>query len=390
MIIWMRWNRTRGCGRRFLIPRGSQWLAVCPPTLKTWRLDPGKAVEWSINRPGGGLLVARSAATAEGEIYTLVGRFPRFALRTQTDLSDVLLRLLAVAMTGGIVCYGLARYLTSPVGRLQKVTRQLAQGDLKTRAGLTLRKRGDEFADLAEDFDRMAERIESLITSQRVLLSDISHELRSPLARLGVALELARKRAPQEAQTSLDRIELEAARMNELIGQLLKLTELENRGQPDDLQLVSLTQLVEEVVADANYEAARQNRAVRMTDSTDCVVRGAPDLLRSAIENVVRNALRYTADDTEVEVAVRSRRGDGRPYAQVVVSDHGPGVPETELHEIFRPFLRVGDARDRQSGGSGLGLAIAERVVRIHGGAVRASNVSSGGLRVQLDLPGEA
>ena len=319
-----------------------------------------------------------------------MGRFPRFALRTQTDLSDVLLRLLAVAMTGGIVCYGLARYLTSPVGRLQKVTRQLAQGDLKTRAGLTLRKRGDEFADLAEDFDRMAERIESLITSQRVLLSDISHELRSPLARLGVALELARKRAPQEAQTSLDRIELEAARMNELIGQLLKLTELENRGQPDDLQLVSLTQLVEEVVADANYEAARQNRAVRMTDSTDCVVRGAPDLLRSAIENVVRNALRYTADDTEVEVAVRSRRGDGRPYAQVVVSDHGPGVPETELHEIFRPFLRVGDARDRQSGGSGLGLAIAERVVRIHGGAVRASNVSSGGLRVQLDLPGEA
>ena len=297
------------------------------------------------------------------------------------------LRLLVVVMTGGVVCYGLARYLTSPLGKLQKATQQLAKGDLTARVGSVLEKRGDEFGDLGRDFDLMAERIEWLVNSQRRLLSDISHELRSPLARLNVALELARKRTGSEAGASLDRIEREAERMNELISQLLGLARLDSGAESREEEDISLAALVQEVAADADFEASSQNRRVSVMESEDCVVTGSPELLRSAIENIVRNGLQYTARDSQVEIRLSCSQIHGRDYAVVVVVDEGPGVPEDALEELFRPFYRVEEARDRLSGGSGLGLAIAERIIRLHGGTVEASNASKKGLQVEISIP---
>ena len=215
--------------------------------------------------------------------------------RLAAQPAELALRLLVVVITGGVVCYGLARYLTSPVSKLQKATQQLAGGDLSARVGPALEKRGDEFADLGRDFDLMAERIEWLINSQHRLLSDISHELRSPLARLNVALELARQRAGSEAAPSLDRIEREAERMNELIGQLLGLARLDKDAEVGQQERVSLTNLLSEVTADADFEAGSSKRRVRIIESEDCIVTGSTKLLRSAIENIVRNGLRYTA-----------------------------------------------------------------------------------------------
>jgi two-component system sensor histidine kinase CpxA len=266
----------------------------------------------------------------------------------------------------------------------------MSAGNLATRVGPGLRNRKDEFADLGRDFDLMAERIEGLVGAQRQLLRDISHELRSPLARLNVALELARKRSGTEARASLDRIELESERMNELIGQLLRLAQLENHvdgGEPAAIGSVQLKNLVEEVAADADFEASSQNRGVNILEAQECVTQGSADLLRSAIENIVRNAVRYTQEETQVEISLHQASRDHRPYAHITVRDHGPGVPEESLEELFRPFYRVGDARDRQSGGVGLGLAIADKIIRLHGGTLTASNAREGGLQMDLHLP---
>ena len=339
------------------------------------------------SRSAGSLLVARTVLTSGGQSYTMVGQIQPARIASDLKLGGAILRLLGVVLAGGVVCYALARYLTSPVSRLQRATRQLAGGELTVRVGPSLERRGDEFADLGRDFDLMAEQIELLLRSQRRLLSDISHELRSPLARLSVALELARKSSGPQAEPSLDRIGREAERMNELIGQLLRLARLEERPEPGQQKEVPLSALVRKVAADADFEAAGQNRAVRVVESEECFVTGSEALLRSAIENIVRNAVSYTAEKTHVEVSLSSRKTDGRSYASILVRDHGPGVPESALAEIFRPFYRVGNARDRQSGGTGLGLAIAKRIIRLHGGAVHAANTSENGLVVEMILP---
>ena len=343
-----------------------------------------------LQRAGGSMLAARSGVAPDGKSYTIVAQVPGPLRRLSAEPADLAVRLLAVLLTGGLVCYGLARYLTAPVSQLQKTVREMSVGNLSARVGATLESRGDEFADLGREFDLMAERLEGLIDSQRRLLSDISHELRSPLARLTVALELARKRSGAEARTSLDRIEREAERMNQLIGQLLRLAQLANNadtGEETPRTRVQLATLVREVASDADFEAGSQNRGVTMTETEECVTVGSEGLLRSAIENIVRNALRYTDEETEVEVSLRCQQIQNQDCATIVVKDHGPGVPEEVLDDLFRPFYRMGDARDRQSGGTGLGLAIAERIVRLHGGTVTATNASDGGLQVEILLP---
>jgi two-component system sensor histidine kinase CpxA len=295
--------------------------------------------------------------------------------------------LLVVIPTGGIVCYGLARYLTNPVRQLRGATHKLANGELSVRVGRRLAKRGDELGDLGRDFDLMAQQLEAQVAGQRRLLRDISHELRSPLARLNVALGLARRQSGSDATPSLDRIERESERLNEMIGQLLTISRLESGAQAIPAETVDLAVIVRGVAEDANFEARARGRRVRLTACEACKLAGVPALLRSAVENVVRNAIRYTAEDTEVEVALRPRMEDGKAMAVVSVRDHGPGLPEAALGEIFRPFYRVGNARDRESGGAGLGLAITDRAVRAHKGSARAVNVADGGLLVEILLP---
>jgi two-component system sensor histidine kinase CpxA len=291
--------------------------------------------------------------------------------------------LLVTLVIGGILCFWLARYLTIPLLKLRTTTNELAGGNLGARVATRLTKRRDEVGQLGRDFNVMAERLESMVKAQQRLLGDISHELRSPLARLGVALGLARQRSGSEAQGALDRIERESDNLNEMISHLLTLTRLESGTDSRKRTEVDLAALVREVAEDADFEARSANRAVQVVSSDNCSINGVEELLRSAVENVVRNAVRYTPEGTAVEVALRRQNGS----AVISVRDRGNGVPEDALEEIFRPFYRTEDARDRQSGGgTGLGLAITERAMRMHGGSVRAANAADGGLSVEMRL----
>jgi len=295
--------------------------------------------------------------------------------------------LLIAVLSSGLVCYVLARYLTSPVVRLRAATQKLASGDLSARAGMPSPRRRDEIAELVRDFDRMAERIEDLVHAQNRLLTDISHELRSPLARLSVALELARQRSGPDAGSALERIDRETSRLNELIQRLLTIARLEGRDGTLEKSPVDLGELIREIAKDAAFEAQCRNCQVEVLVRCRCEVIGSPTLLHSAIENVVRNAIRYSQDGTVVEVRLDQAPGPQGLQAVVRVTDSGPGVPEDSLAKLFQPFYRIDDARERQTGGVGLGLAITERAVRLHGGAVQASNRPEGGLLVEIRLP---
>ena len=295
--------------------------------------------------------------------------------------------LLIGVVTSGLICYLLSWYLTKPIVKLRAATRQLAAGDLTARSGASSMRR-DEVSGLMRDFDAMAERIETLLRAQSRLLNDISHELRSPLARLNVALGLARQRADAESADMLDRIELEAARLNELIGRILTLARLEDGEQVVPQTPVPLNEIVENIVEDAEFEAqARHCHVVATVPEGIWEVRGTASLLHSAVENVVRNAIRYTQEGTSVEVELSREQRAGVAEAVLRVSDSGPGVPADSLEKMFQPFYRVDDARGRLTGGVGLGLAITERAVRFHGGKVRAINRAGAGLTIEIRLP---
>lgn len=289
----------------------------------------------------------------------------------------------AALLVSGAICYALTRYLTGPVLRLRAAARRLAEGELSARAS-DARPRRDEIGDLVRDFNVMAERVEALVTSQRQLISDISHELRSPLARINATLGLARQRLGQNVL--FDRLERDAERLNEMIGRLLTLARLEMTAASPVMRRIDLKALVADIVADAQWEARERDCRVDFVCDGECTIDANPDLLRSAVENVIRNAVRYTAPRTSVEVRVDGQQGDSGGAAIIRVSDRGPGVPDAELSNIFRPFYRVADARDRESGGVGLGLAIAERVARLHGGTIHAANRTDGGLEVVMTL----
>jgi len=297
--------------------------------------------------------------------------------------------LIIAVISSGLVCYFLAWYMTKPVTRLRAATQQLAAGDLSARAGDPKSKRRDEIAGLVRDFDAMAARLETLVKAQSRLLNDISHELRSPLARLNVALGLARQRSGAESTAMLERIELEAGRLNELIGRLLTLARLEDGEQRIAAMPVSLDEVVLNVAEDAEFEAQARHCHVRSEIPVGSWgVRGNASLLHSAVENVVRNAIRYTREGTAVEITLeKTQSAAGGEEALIRVTDCGSGVPPDALEKLFQPFYRLDDARGRQTGGVGLGLAITERAVRFHGGRVAAMNRPEGGLMVEIRLP---
>ncbi|MBX7106870.1 MAG: HAMP domain-containing protein, partial [Gemmataceae bacterium] len=311
------------------------------------------------------------------------------------------LRIAVVVAAAGLGCYALARYLAAPVRKIQDAARRMAAGDLGVRLGEPLTGSHDELGQLARDFDRMAERLQALRASERQLFQDVSHELRSPLARLNVAVELAGRDAGPEASRNLARIAHEAERLNDLIGQLLTLARLEGGTVENTSGPVDLQALVREVAADADFEAAASGRRVRVVRCDACVTAGSAALLRSALENVVRNALHHTAEGTEVEVMLAADGGEvvagagaggvaNSPRAggaAMLVRDHGPGVPAESLERIFQPFFRVAAANERKPDGTGLGLAITERAIRLHGGRVSAFNAEGGGLAVRIELP---
>jgi two-component system sensor histidine kinase CpxA len=328
---------------------------------------------------------------------------------------------------GGLTTFVLVLLFTRPVVRLRRAARSLANGNLSARVeqspSAILRSSSDQFQGLIRDFNHMADRLESLVDAQKLLLRDVSHELRSPLARLSVALELAREDPSLGSDAAgrrtdgsrlgehLDRIERETAKLNQLIGQLLLLSSIEARENTSTFHTLSLNQLCEELLSDAEYEAQQRSASVTLLQACLCTIRGDHELLYRAIENVVRNAIRYTEPGTQVTIRIDAittedtgeagmkaagniskvrvagaGEATGR-WACVEVNDQGPGIPETELTRIFRPFYRVDYARSSATGGFGVGLAITERAVRLHGGRIRASNRPSGGASIVLLFP---
>ncbi|MFZ1013805.1 MAG: ATP-binding protein, partial [Terracidiphilus sp.] len=231
---------------------------------------------------------------------------------------------------------------------MQIAARQLAAGRLSTRAVLSLRWRKDEIGDLVQDFNEMAERMEELVSRQRQLIYDISHELRSPLARLNVALDLGRQR--KGSDPAFDRMERDIDCLNEMIGRLLTLARLDAAAAPVEMSSVDMTELVAQIVHDAGFESKKRNVIVRLTADEDCVVQGNAGLLHSAIENVVRNAVLYTVPDSAVEVVLEHSKTGDTDCINLSILDQGPGVAESDLERIFRPFYRTTEARDRASG----------------------------------------
>jgi signal transduction histidine kinase len=386
-------NRVAG-GRLFLYSENGEELLSqsAPAGAKELALRAARSGDTELAQPRRGVpLAARRVSGPDGKRYVALTQLPpgpSAELFAAPHL--ILIRMAAVVLMAGVVCYGLARYLTGPLRRLRASARQLANGNLAVRVGATVGRRRDEMGDLGRDFDFMAEQVESLVSSQRRLLRDMSHELRSPLARLNVALGLVRQRTGPEVSGVLDRIEREAQRLNELIGQILTLARLEASGKVAQPAQVDLAALVKEVVADAEFETQSCHRQVRLLRCDQCTVAGTPELLRSAIENVIRNGIRYTPEGAQVDITLACEPWDDGLRAVVRVRDYGPGVPEGSLQEIFRPFYRVGDDRDRQTGGVGLGLAIAQQAMRLHGGTISAANAPDGGLVVELTMPAAA
>lgn len=355
--------------QRLATPEGQPYVVIGlhllgpPPGMKGLPPPPG--------RPGGGM-----PPTPEGGGFFV--------------LFDRLLgmRFFVFLPVAGIICYLLARSFSAPLDRLRRISRQIAGGDLSARVGSSLGGSGNEIGDLGRDFDLMAERIEGLINGQKRLLLDISHELRSPLTRLNLALELAKKRSPED-DGNLARIGLESERLNVLIGQLLTLTRSESLIIDTDAPPVLLADLLLEIAEDVDFENRIRGRGVRILDLEAVVVAGSRELLRQAIENIVRNGAYYTRLGSRVDLSLFSRPVEaGKPLAVIRVRDYGPGVSENNLPHLVEPFFRVAEARDRTSGGVGLGLTIAHQAVHQHGGSLSFANAPErDGLIVNILLP---
>lgn len=287
---------------------------------------------------------------------------------------------LAALLASGLVCFLLARWLTRPLRALREAGGQIAAGHLDARVGGRIGARRDEIGALAREFDHMAGRVESLVGAQRQLLRDVSHELRSPLTRLQTAIGLLRQREPHAADADLERIEREAARLDAMIGQILAYSRLQAHGGISR-QPLELAALLEDIVADARFEARESGIRIDLEAAPAAALSGDETILRSAIENVVRNALAHARSRVLVTL---TRSGEG--MSTVTVTDDGPGVADDALARLFEPFYQApGDAGRWR--GHGLGLAITARAVALHGGRVRAAHADRGGLAVEIRLP---
>src|ERR1700676_184688 len=345
-----------------------------------------------VNR--GGAFRARAAPQIigpDGGVFTvlLVRRRPSIVAALSLPQISVTILCIALVVTA-LTSWWLAQHLSAPIRRIQEGARALASESLDAggrpgyHVSFGLEGRRDELAVLARDFDAMADRLRANRGALTHLLRDISHELRSPLARMRVALGLARQ-PPADLSRQLDRLEREIERLDSLISQVLRLARLHGTDAPFARETFDLDELIDEVVRDANFEGAVKNCKVRLQGAAAAAVNGNRELVRSAIENVLRNAVRYSPQDAPVDVSITRESG-----VVILIRDQGPGVPDKDLERIFEPFYRVAESRDRDTGGEGIGLAITAQVMKAHGGSAKPVNGRKGGFEVRLDLPAGA
>jgi two-component system sensor histidine kinase CpxA len=307
--------------------------------------------------------------------YRLVTVLPQIPQRD--GLWDSLGYFVWMPLLIGVLCYVLAVHLASPLRSLRRVLERFGQGDLGIRLHLTRR---DEIGDLARAFNRMADQITTLLSAERRLLQDVSHELRSPLARLEFAVELVR--SSPDIDSALARIRRETDRLNHLVDEVLQLTRVEGDPHARSPVELGLDDLLREVVADCSLESTARGCLLDLRIDRPAIRTGDRELIHRAVENVVRNAIHHAPPGTPVEIELFSDEA----RSTISVRDHGPGVPHEALDDIFKPFFRVEKDRGRSSGGMGLGLAIAHRAVGIHQGRMTASNAEPG-LVIKIELP---
>jgi signal transduction histidine kinase len=359
-------NRGRfgGDGPRFQVPPGNSFFGF------------GDGVRW----------LPVTLRSKDGSVYRMIfdppprrGPFsPPFSWWVRAALLGVALAV------SGLVSYLLARSISTPVRRLQAAAHTLSAGDLDARAGAQVTTRKDELGALGREFDSMADRLSSLIDARQRLLRDISHELRSPLARMEMAIGLARQ-DPRSTPEQLDRVERESDRLDQLIGHILEYARLERDPSTFAFEELDVAELVRQIVHDAEFESQSPPDRLRVTSDDTVKMRGDPGVLHSAIDNVVRNALLHGDRQQPIEVAL-SNDADA---VRIAVRDHGPGVREEDLPHIFEPFYRAGakDSNHVSTEGTGIGLAITQRAAALHGGEVSAQNAVGGGLVVTITLP---
>jgi signal transduction histidine kinase len=372
----------------FFDERGREVHGYTPPSeARQLAAVVNARVPFSAVTHGGDRFAGQWVRGPSGRAYELVLVLPRLPIKIilATLGTRAVIGVIAVILVAGILCFWLARHITQPLVRLGETASQLAAGRLETRVDATIRARRDEIGGLGQSFDGMAERIASLVDAQRRLLSVVSHELRSPLTRLSLALGLLRQCTEAEKIEFLDRTELEAEHLDKLIGQLLTLAKIDAGADLDRAESFDLGSLVQEVAADGNFEAQRRCCSVKADSPASLVMRGVAENIRRAIENPVRNAIRHTRPNTSVEIRMQRYGAAPGSVALIQIRDHGPGVPADSLERIFQPFHKVEGAAATH--GAGLGLAITERIVRSHGGNVRAANATDGGLIVEMELP---
>ena len=342
-----------------------------------------------LGAPPGNFRPSRAApqiVALDGTIYTVLSVPRRPSIFGALSLPTISLTIVCIALAvSALASWWLAEHLTAPIRRIQEGARALASENLDVRVSSGLEGRKDELAVLARDFDAMADRLRDNRSATTQLLRDISHELRSPLARMRVALGLARQ-PPADFPRQLDRLEREIERLDSMISQVLKLARLHGTDAMKQRETFELDDVIEEVVRDASFEGAAKNCRIELQGSANAAILGNRELLRSAIENVLRNAVRYSPQDSTIDMSIA--RADG--MLQILIRDRGPGVPPADLERIFEPFYRVAESRDRDSGGEGIGLAITSQVMKAHGGSAKAANAAGGGLEVRLSLPESA
>ncbi len=330
-----------------------------------------------------GTFIVERVADSKGRNFVFAGEF--FVPPLLHSLpGSVLVAVLISSLLTSLLCAILAQYITRPILRLRDAAHAIAGGNLEARAGLSGSTRRDEIADLVRDFDGMAGEIRDLVESNRRMLMGASHDLRSPISRIRVALSLASTAPELERNELLGRIEIELLRLNEMIEQILTVARLESGQLRLEAEALSLNQVVGEAVEDARFEASQSNVEIVYDDRwPEVTMQGEENMLRSAVENVLRNAIFYSGAEGRVELSVRVQDA----VATISVRDNGPGVPAPALPKLFDPFYRVDDARGTSTGGSGLGLSIVSGAVKVHNGSVRARNLEPHGLEIILELP---
>jgi len=332
----------------------------------------------------GEILVGSLLTSESGKKYVIVSHFPQKVPRPEHFMMGRVIDTIPFyLLITAIFCYALSRYMVGPIGELRQASRDFAGGRLEARVTGSAIGRHDEIGDLAVDFNDMADKIEQMIRTQRRLFGDISHELRSPLARLQVAAELLQKKLPEAEQPMLARIEKEVARINSLIEEVLQFSRLETGNINEERRQIDLNATLARICNDANFEGKARNCQVSLKMAAEFSINGRQQLIERAIENVLRNAIKYSPENSQVEVTMA---GNDKTLV-ISVADRGPGVSEADIGKLFEPFYRCAEDRNRSTGGTGLGLAIALHAVKLHNGSIRLKNRDGGGFLVEITLP---